>query len=227
VVGPDPVLVERLRQDLLTGAPSTGAPSTGAPSAGAPSTGEPLTEAPSTGEPPGDLGTRRSLRPGSQGPRTGRVAGLERWWRGLSTGLVEARLLRRPWLATGVATAATVVVLTLQAFGDPAPSGACGGRPCPATTTVAAVAAVGSGSLGTPRTTVLEPSTTTTSTLAAPAPPPSAPRTSAATAPPSTRPATTAPPTTAPRPTTTTRATTTTAPTTTVATTTTVAPAPT
>jgi hypothetical protein len=161
------------------------------------------------------------------GPRTGRVAGPETWWGRLSTGLAESRLLRRPWLATGVATAGIVAVLTLQAFGDPPPPGACGGRPCPATTTVAAVAAAEAGSLGTPRTTVLQPSTTM-STVATPAPPPSAPRTSAATTPPSSRPATTAGPTTAPpRTTTTTRATTTTAPTTTVATTTTAAPAPT
>ena len=189
VAGPDPALVDHLRQGLLTGAP----------------------------EP----------QPPFPGPPNGRVADPQLWWRRLSTGLVEARLLRRPWLATGVATAGIVVVLTLQAFGGPAP-GACGGRPCPATTTVGVVAAAGAGSLGTPRTTVLQPSTTT-STVAAPAPPPSAPRTSAQTTPPSTRPATTAPPTTAaPRPTTTTRAPTTTAPTTTAGpTTTTAAPAPT
>jgi hypothetical protein len=207
VAGPAPALVERLRQDLVAGEPSTGRPRTGGP--------------------PGDPGARGNLSRRSRGPRTGRVAGLGSWWRRLSTGLVETRLLRRPWLATGLATAGIVVVLALQAFGDPAPPGACGGRPCPATTTVAVVAAVGSGSLGTPRTTVLEPSTTT-STVATPAPPPSAPGTSPATNPPSTRPATTAPPTTAaPRPTTTTRATTTTAPPTTLPTTTTSAPAPT
>jgi len=196
VVGPDPRLVERLRQPLLTGAPLTGAPLTGA--------------FPTEASPAGGIADRQP------------------WWGRLSTGLLEARLLRRPWLATGAATAGIVVVLALQAFGGPAPTGACGGRPCPATTTVAVVAAAGTGSLGTPRTTVLQPSTTT-STLAAVAPPPSAPRTSAATTPPSTRPATTAPPTTAaPRPPTTTRATTTTAPTTTGApTTTTTAPAPT
>jgi len=225
VVAPDPAMVARLRQDLLTGEPSTGAPlaEPGAPLA------EPGAPPAEPGAPPAEPGAPGSLTRRSTGPRIGRVADRQPWWRRLSTGLVEARLLRRPWLATGVATAGIVVVLTLQAFGDPAPPGACGGRPCPATTTVAAVAAAGSGSLGTPRTTVIQPSTTS-STLAAPAPSPSAPRTSPATTPPSTRPATTAPPSTAaPRTTTTTtRAPTTTAPTTTVATTTTTAaPAPT
>jgi hypothetical protein len=202
VAGPDPALVEHLRQDLLTGVPEPQLPFPGPPN---------------TPEP----------QPPVSGPPNGRVADRQLWWRRLSTGLVEARLLRRPWLATGVATAGIVVVLTLQAFGGPAP-GACGGPPCPATTTVGVVAAAGAGSLGTPRTTVLQPSTTT-STVAALAPPPSAPRTSAQTTPPSTRPATTAPPTTAaPRPTTTTRAPTTTAPSTTAGpTTTTAAPAPT
>jgi DNA-directed RNA polymerase specialized sigma24 family protein len=223
VVGPDPALVERLRQSLLTGTPPDPPPVPLHPA----TRPHPV---PGTHPVPGGAPrprARGNLARRSRGPRTGRVAGLEAWWVRLSTGLAESRLLRRPWLATGVATAGIVVVLTLQAFGDPAPPGACGGRPCPPTTTVAAVAAAGAGSLGTPRTTVLQPSTTT-STVATPAPPPSAPRTSAATTPPSSRPATTAPPTTAPpRPTTTTRATTTTAPTTTVATTTTAAPAPT
>ena len=114
------------------------------------------------------------------------------------------------------------VVLALQAFGKPAPPGTCDGRPCPASTT-AAVAAVGGGSVGTPLTTVLQPTTTST-TLPAPGPAPTAPLTSAATRPPTTRPATTAPPTTAPRPTTT-RAPTTTAPPTTAPTTTTAATA--
>jgi len=251
VTGPDPTLVERLRQSLLTGtpldpqvvpAPRSGArgsltPNSRGPRSGAPGSLTPGSQAPQDGAPgsptPGSRGPQSEARgspttPRSRGPRIGRVAQRREWSRQLSTGLVEARLLRRPWLATGMAAAGIVVVLTLQAFGDPAPPGACGGRPCPATTTVGVVveAAGGAGSLGTPRTTVLQPSTTT-STVAAPAPPPSAPRTSAATTPSSTRPATTAPPTTAPRPTTTTRATTTTAPTTTVATTTTTAPAPT
>ena len=129
---------------------------------------------------------------------------------------------RRPWVATAIAAAGIVLVLALQAFGKPAPPGTCDGRPCPASTT-AAVAAVGGGSVGSPLTTVLEPSTTST-TLPAPGPAPTAPLTSAATRPPTTRPATTAPPTTAPRPTTT-GAPTTTAPPTTAPTTTTAATA--
>jgi hypothetical protein len=129
---------------------------------------------------------------------------------------------RRPWVATAIATAGIVLVLALQAFGKPAPPGTCDGRPCPASTT-AAVAAVGGGSVGSPLTTVLEPSTTST-TLPAPGPAPTAPLTSAATRPPTTRAATTAPPTTAPRPTTT-GAPTTTAPPTTAPTTTTAATA--
>jgi DNA-directed RNA polymerase specialized sigma24 family protein len=131
-----------------------------------------------------------------------------------------SRLFKRPWVATAVATAGIVVVLALQAFGKPAPPGTCDGRPCPASTT-AAVAAAGDNSVGTPLSTVLQPTTTST-TLAGQAPAPTAPPTSAATAPPTTRPATTAAPTTAPRPTTT-RAPTTTAPPTTAATTTTTA----
>jgi DNA-directed RNA polymerase specialized sigma24 family protein len=237
-VGPNPDLVERLRQSLLTGDPfdPSSVPPHPARRPGPASPADPVVLAPSGAQgppeaPEGSEGSeepraRRNLAPRSRGPRTRRVAGLEAWWARLSTGLAEARLLRRPWLATGVATAGIVVVLTLHAFGDPAPTGACGGRPCPATTTVAAVVAAGPGSsLETSQTTVLQPSTTT-STVAAPAPPPSAPRTSPSTTPPTTRPATTAPPTTA-RPTTTTRPPTTTAPTTTLPTTTTAAPAPT
>ena len=129
-------------------------------------------------------------------------------------------LLKRPWVATGVATVGIVVVLALQAFGQPPPTGTCDGRPCPASTTV--VAAAGGGSVGTPLTTVLQP-TTTSSTVPAQGPAPTAPQPSGATAPPTTRPASTAPATTAPRPTTT-RAPTTTAPTTTAPTTTTTAP---
>jgi hypothetical protein len=137
----------------------------------------------------------------------------------LPVGSAFSVLFKRPWVATAVATVGIVVVLALQAFGKPAPPGTCDGRPCPATTT-AAVAAAGGNSVGTPLSTVLQPTTTTT--LAAQAPAPTAAPTSAATAPPATRPATTAPPTTAPRPTTT-RAPTTTAPPTTAATTTTTA----
>jgi hypothetical protein len=135
---------------------------------------------------------------------------------------------RRPWVATGVATAGIVVALGVQAFGGSGGPPECGGRPCPAPTSVAAAAGGGS-TLGTPLTTVVE-SSTTSSTVAgdavAVAPPTAAPRTSAATVPPSTRPVTTAPPTTEPRPTTTTVPTTTAPPTTAAPTTTTVAPAP-
>jgi DNA-directed RNA polymerase specialized sigma24 family protein len=131
-------------------------------------------------------------------------------------------LFKRPWVATAVATAGIVVVLALQAFGKPAPPGSCDGRPCPASTTVA-VAAAGGDSVGTPLSTVLQPTTSTT--LAALAPAPTAAPTSAATAPPTTRPATTAPPTTAARPTTTRVPTTTAPPTTAAATTTTAATA--
>jgi DNA-directed RNA polymerase specialized sigma24 family protein len=131
-----------------------------------------------------------------------------------------SRLFKRPWVATAVATAGIVVVLAIQAFGKPAPPGTCDGRPCPASTTAAVVAAA-DNSVGTPLSTVLQPTTTST-TLAGQAPAPTAAPTSAATAPPATRPATTAPPTTAPR-STTTRAPTTTTPPTTAATTTTTA----
>jgi DNA-directed RNA polymerase specialized sigma24 family protein len=132
-------------------------------------------------------------------------------------------LLKRPWVATAVATAGIVVVLALQAFGKPAPPGTCDGRPCPASTT-AVVAAAGGDSIGTPLSTVLQPTTTST-TVPAQAPAPTASPTTAATAPPTTRPATTAPPTTAPRPTTTRAPTTTAAPTTIAAATTTAATA--
>jgi DNA-directed RNA polymerase specialized sigma24 family protein len=166
------------------------------------------------------------------GPPTGRVAHRRERVAGLSTAhpvalptaLRAISPLRRPWVSTAVATAGIIVLLALQAFGNPGPRPGCDGRPCPASTTVAAVAEV--GNLGTPLTTIVE-SSTTTSTAAEQAPPTSAPRTSAS-APPTTRPAPTAPPSTrAPR-TTTTRASTTTASTTTAAsTTTTAAPAPT
>jgi DNA-directed RNA polymerase specialized sigma24 family protein len=135
---------------------------------------------------------------------------------------------RRPWVATGVATAGIVVVLGFQAFGGPGGPPQCGGRPCPAPTTVVAVA--GGGSTAEPPLTTVAGSSTTSSTVAGDAavlPPPAAPQTSAATVPPSTRPATTRPPTTAPRPTTTTAPPTTAPPTTAAPTTTTVAPAPT
>jgi DNA-directed RNA polymerase specialized sigma24 family protein len=137
---------------------------------------------------------------------------------------------RRPWVATGVATAGIVLVLALQAFGGEGGPRACDGRPCPASTTAAVAAGDGSG-VGNPLTTVVK-STSTSSTLGGDVvggSPTVAPPTSAATVPPTTRPATTAAPTTsASRPTTTTRAPTTTVPTTTLpTTTTTAAPAPT
>jgi DNA-directed RNA polymerase specialized sigma24 family protein len=136
-------------------------------------------------------------------------------------------LARRPWVATGVATAGIVVVLAVQAFGGQGTPQGCGGRPCPVSTTAAAAAGAGS-SVGIPLTTVRE-STTTSSTVGADVGvvAPTVPRTSAVTAPPTTRPATTAPPTTArPRPTTTTVPSTTAPPTTAPPTTTTAAPAP-
>jgi DNA-directed RNA polymerase specialized sigma24 family protein len=135
-------------------------------------------------------------------------------------------LARRPWVATGVATAGIVVVLAVQAFGGQGAPRGCGGRPCPVSTTAAVAAGAGS-SVGTPLTTVRE-STTTSSTVGddVGVVAPTVPRTSAVTAPPTTRPATTAPPTTArPRPTTTTVPSTT-APPTTAPTTTTAAPVP-
>jgi DNA-directed RNA polymerase specialized sigma24 family protein len=135
-------------------------------------------------------------------------------------------LARRPWVATGVATAGIVVVLAVQAFGGQGTPQGCGGRPCPVSTTAAVAAGAGS-SVGTPLTTVRE-STTTSSTVGddVGVVAPTVPRTSAVTAPPTTRPATTAPPTTArPRPTTTTVPSTT-APPTTAPTTTTAAPVP-
>lgn len=134
-------------------------------------------------------------------------------------------LARRPWVATGVATAGIVVVLAVQAFGGPGAPPGCGGRPCPVSTTAAAAGA--GSSVGTPLTTVRESTTTTSSTVAADAGvvSPAVPRTSAVTAPPTTRPATTAPATTAaPRPTTTTVPSTTAPPTTAASTTTTAAP---
>jgi DNA-directed RNA polymerase specialized sigma24 family protein len=138
-------------------------------------------------------------------------------------------LARRPWVATGVATAGIVLVLGLQAFGAQDGPRECGGRPCPASTTAAVAAAEGDGSrIGTPLTTVVKATTSSTIGPGPAAAPTAAPPTSPVTAPPTTRPATTAAPTTtASRPTTTTRATTTTAPTTTLpTTTTTAAPAP-
>jgi DNA-directed RNA polymerase specialized sigma24 family protein len=217
VVAPTPDLIAQLRQDLLTAntpsppeipaLPADPVPpidlASPAP-AGAIHTGAGLTDPVPGAAPPG----------GSVGdPENGRAR--------LSTGSLLGSLFRRPWVATGVASAGIVLVLGLQAFGEPGPA------PGPTSTTVAVAA--GGTSLGTPLTTVLEPSTTTSSTQPALAPATSTPRATAPPAAPTTRPATTAPQTTrGPRPTTT-RAPTTTVPTTTTAppTTTTSAPVPT
>jgi DNA-directed RNA polymerase specialized sigma24 family protein len=165
----------------------------------------------------GDPGSRDPGSAGSRAATTAATAG---------TG-VGGWLARRPWVATGVATAGIVVVLAVQAFGGQGAPPGCGGRPCPVSTTAAAAAGAGS-SVGTPLTTVRE-STTTSSTVGADVGvvAPTVPRTSAVTAPPTTRPATTAPPTTArPRPTTTTVPSTSAPPTTDPPTTTTAAPVP-
>jgi DNA-directed RNA polymerase specialized sigma24 family protein len=140
----------------------------------------------------------------------------------LSTGSFLGSLFRRPWVATGVATAGIIVVLALQAFGEP-------GRPVTGPTSTTLTVAAGGTSLGTPLTTVLEPSTTPSSTQPAQDPATSAPRATTPPAPPSSRPATSSPQTTRPPSPTTTRAPTTTVATTTTAavTTTTSAPIPT
>jgi hypothetical protein len=219
VAAPAGEFVERLRADLVAGSPLVPGPP-GVPvdsrehhplrSASFPLRGpqQPEVADPAASFPPG---------PSPAGPRSARTpTGIGGWFS------------RRPWVATGVATAGIVVALGFQAFGGSGGPPECGGRPCPAPTTVA-VAAGGGSTLGTPLTTVVE-SSTTSSTVAGDAaavvPPPAAPRTSDATVPPSTRPVTTAPPTTEPRPTTTTVPTTTAPPTTAAPTTTTVAPAP-
>jgi DNA-directed RNA polymerase specialized sigma24 family protein len=124
-------------------------------------------------------------RPSAPRVRRGPVATVRRW------------LVRRPWAATMVATSAIVVILGLQAFGNPGPRPACGGRPCPATTTLLAAPA---GPALEPPTTfgLVEPATST-----APTTPATTPQASASTAPPTTAPPATAPRTTARRPTTT------------------------
>ncbi len=133
---------------------------------------------------------------------------------------VRRFLVRRPWAATLVATSAIVVILGLQAFGNPGPRPACGGRPCPATTTPLAAPA---GPALQPPTTfgLVEPATST-----APSTPATTPQASASTAPPTSAAATTAPRTTARPPTTTatTFASTTSATTATTGTTTTTSP---
>jgi hypothetical protein len=104
--------------------------------------------------------------------------------------------------------AGIVLVLALQAFGEP-------GRPAPSPTSTTVAFMAGRTSLGTPLTTVLEPSTTTSSTKPGQDPAASAPRATAPPASPTTRPVTSAPQTTRPpRPTTTQAPTTTAAPTT-------------
>jgi DNA-directed RNA polymerase specialized sigma24 family protein len=192
LVAPTPDLIARLRQELLT----TAAP-----------------------DPPHGGASLTGPVPGAAPPR-GSVAEPENGRARLSTGTLAGSMFRRPWVATGVATAGIILVLTLQAFGKPGPA------PSPTSTTVAVAA--GGTSLGTPLTTVLEPSTTTSSTQPTQVPATSAPRAATPPAPPTTRPVTTAPQTTsAPRPTTTRAPTTTVATTTTApATTTTSAPVP-
>jgi len=127
---------------------------------------------------------------------------------------VEMARRPRPFAATAVAAAAILVILTLQAFGSPRPP-ACGGRPCPTTTTPVAAPA---SATAVPLTSIRQATSTTslpsTTTLAAPL----------STAPPATSPASTAPRTTRPPRTTTTRQPTTTAATTTSTTTTTTVP---
>jgi DNA-directed RNA polymerase specialized sigma24 family protein len=206
VTAPDPPFVQRLRQTLT--APIPAGP-------GAHLTHPVPGRAPRWGSVAGRRDGQRRLSTGSD----------RRSWRDwLSTGWGELSPSRRPWVSTAVATAGIVVALALRAFGDPGPPAACGGRPCPAPTT--AVAAAAASSVGTPLTTVLQP--TTTRPAATGQAPSTSPRSSPATSPPTTRPATTAPPTTAaPRPTTTTGATTTTTTPTTLPPSTTTAPAPT
>ena len=215
VVAPSAEFVQRLRADLVAGRDPR-----------VQGAGQPLALGAVDGHEQFPL---RSHTFPHRGPQQPEVAGVAALASGAAAGTgVMGWLGRRPWVATGVATAGIVVVLAFQAFGGPGAPPECGGRPCPVPTTAAAAAGGGS-SLGTALTTVLQPSTTS-STVAGDAvvvPPTAAPRTSAATAPPSTRPATTAPPTTAaPRPTTTTARPTTAPPTTAAPTTTTAAPVP-
>jgi hypothetical protein len=200
VVAPTPDLVDQLRQDLLTAAipdPPGTTPLPAGPAHGGASLTHPV---------PGPA------------PRWGSVAARQSGGVRSSTGALGGALSRRPWVATGVAAAGIVLVLALQAFGEP-------GRvaPSPTSTTVAFMA--GGTGLGTPLTTVLEPSTTTSSTQPDQDPVTSAPRATAPPASPTTRPVTSAPETTRPPRSTTAQApTTTTAPTTTAPTT---APPPT
>jgi DNA-directed RNA polymerase specialized sigma24 family protein len=233
-VPPPAEFVERLRAELVAGGEQGGVPQlSDAQVAAAQLAGVHLSEAefwaqlsdpelmvaPAAG----------AVAAGNQDSRDPAPAGSQTAGAGVATGGsgVGGWLARRPWVATGVATAGIVVVLAVQAFGGQGPPQGCGGRPCPVSTTAAAAAGAGS-SVGPPLTTVRE-STTTGSTVGEDVGvvAPTVPRTSAVTAPPTTRPATTAPPTTTrPRPTTTTVPSTTAPPTTAPPTTTTAAPVP-
>ena len=246
MVAPDPDLVSELRHELVTGRVGTGTTGTGTIGTGTTGTGTIGTGTTGTGaavDSPEHLPLGSATFPlrGPQQPEVADPAAPVLFegpvpevadpvapvlFEGPVPEVADSAapaLFKRPWLATAVATAGIVVVLALQAFGKPAPPGTCDGRPCPASTT-AVVAAAGGDSIGTPLSTVLQPTTTST-TVPAQAPAPTASPTTAASAPPTTRPATTAPPTTAPRPTTTRAPTTTAAPTTVAATTTTAATA--
>ena len=220
VVAPTPGLVAHLRQDLLTAVPSDppGPPALLAHPAAPADPAFPADPAA-----PAHAGASVTDPVPGRVPRWGSVAQPQGGGARSSTGALVGSLLRRPWLATGVATAGIVLVLALQAFGQPGPG------PVPSPTSTTAAVAAGGTSLGTPLTTVLGPSTTTSSTQPAQVPPTSAPRAITPATPQTTRPATTAPQTTsAPRPTTTRAPTTTVASTTTAPpTTTTSAPAPT
>jgi hypothetical protein len=205
-VAPDPEFVASLRHELMVTEPSLPRP------APAPALPDPAPALP------------HPVR--ARVPRWGSVAQRRVRGPGLSTALRGISPRRRPWMSTAVATVGIVVLLALRASGEPAAPPRCGGGACPVSTTVAAAAGV--GNLGTPLTTVVEASTTTsTAAVVDQVPATSAPRTSAS-APPTTRPVpAAAPPSTrVPRPTTT-RASTTTAPAATVASTTTTVAAPT
>jgi DNA-directed RNA polymerase specialized sigma24 family protein len=160
---------------------------------------------------------------GAAAPRRAAAGGaLRAAERAVRAAWTEVSRRPRPWAATGVAAAAIVVILGLQAFGSPEPRRACPGASCPPATTVQAAPA---SSTAAPLTSIRRRATTTTSlpdlpapTSAAPAPVPTAPATTA--------PAATAPRTTRPPPPTTTRPPTTAAAPTTSSTTTTAAPTP-
>jgi DNA-directed RNA polymerase specialized sigma24 family protein len=230
MVAPDPDLVSELRHELVTGrvgAGRVGAGTIGAGTIGAGTIGAGTIGTGTAVDSPEHLPLGSATFPlrGPQQPGVADSAAPVLFEGPVPkvAGSAAPALFKRPWVATAVATAGIVVVFALQAFGKPAPPGTCDGRPCPASTT-AVVAAAGGDSIGTPLSTILQPTTTST-TVPAQAPAPTASPTTAATAPPATRPATTAPPTTAPRPTTTRAPTTTAAPTTVAATTTTAATA--